>query len=491
MSNQNISLQHVGTGLDRAGSEPLYRQVADRIAALVLDGTLARGCKLPASRELARSIGVSRNTIVVAYEQLIERGMLRTGAGSGTYVEDTGGKTVRPRDPEAVHRVNVEPAGRGKASAVSSADHGTPFRINHPAIDAFPIREWTRNTSRNLRRLANNPTRLLSSEGSPAGYPPLREAIAAHMKLARGVDCTAANILVFGGADQALDVILRVIAKRTDAVWCEDPSHRGCVEALSPHCGDVVPVPVDADGIDVERAIALRADAKAAYVFPSNHIPLGVQLSLPRRHALLDWAAQRDAWVIECDYDSELRYSGQPLPSIKSLDRRERVIHLGTFSKIMYPTLRIGYAVLPDELIAPCVEARSATGRYPLLDQMLVADFVQSGALARHVRRMRNIYAKRQAVLLRSLERHLAERVRANPVQTGMQLLALLPGVADDRRVAAGCAEQGLEVAALSEFTIAEPRPPSVVLGFAGFSEDEIEDGVKKLKLVLDAVAAR
>jgi GntR family transcriptional regulator/MocR family aminotransferase len=486
-ASQSISLQHLGANLDRSAPEPLYRQLEDRIAALVLDGTLARGCKLPASRDLARSIGVSRNTIMEAYEQLLARGILRTGQGSGTYVESIA--AAIPHLPPGMELHQDDAGDTPPPRGLDTTSTGRPFRINHPAINAFPIREWTKNTSRNLRKLANESTRLLAGEGSSGGYPPLRHAIAEHLRLARGVNCSAANVLVFGGADQALDIILRVIVGRSDAVWCEDPSHRGCVAALSPHCGEVVPVPVDEDGLDVAKGIQLRADAKAVYVFPSNHIPLSIQLNLQRRHELLDWAERSGAFIVECDYDSELRYSGQPLPSIKSLDLSGRVVHVGTFSKIMYPSLRIGYAVVPDQLVDACIDARSVANRYPVLDQMLVADFIESGALARHVRRMRNVYAKRQVALLAALQQHLGDRVRASAVRSGMQLVAWLGAGNDDRRIAEACANQGLEVAAVSEFAIAARQPAGMVLGFAGFDDEQIDQGVKGIAQVLDRLS--
>lgn len=495
---QNISLQHIASNLDPDSVRPLYRQIADRIADLVMTGALEQGCKLPASRDLAQSVGLSRNTIVLAYDQLIGQGVLRSDRGSGTYVEAKKLAQSPSRSPKPVSAAQESTArhveNENRYSQISGALHldlpARPFRVNFPAIDAFPLRQWTSDTARILRRLTNDPNRLLLGEGNPSGFPALREAVAEHLRLARGVNATASNVLIFAGADQALDVVLRVIGGRQTSIWCEDPTYRGTIAALSAHCGEVHPIPVDADGFNVEYAIDRFPDARAAYVFPSNQFPMCVSMSAERRVKLLEWANRNGTWIIESDYDSELRYSGRPLPSLQSLDHTGCVIHIGTFSKIMFPSLRLGYAVIPDRLLDACIGARSVAGRYPLLDQMLACDFLTSGALARHVRRMRNLYAKRQQALLASLKEHLPpERITANPVAIGMQLVAWLHGEWDDRAVAQSCAELGLEISPMEAYRIERTLPPGLVLGFAAFDAEQLDEAVLLLKAVLDSTA--
>lgn len=488
---RSINLLQVGADIDPESKVPLYVQVEESIRTLIQSQAIPVGSRLPSSRELAQTLGISRNTVIKAYDALITSGLLRPDRGSGSYV-------MPPEQPQK-HKISAQQPSEDVLPLPSESEDryseltgnlhlslpARPFRVNFPALDAFPLRKWASSTSRMLRHLAVDPKFRLLGEGSPSGEPRLREAVAKHLRLARGVDCSEKNILIFSGADQALDVILRLVLDRDGAIWCEDPSYRGMTTALSAHTDRVFPIPVDDDGFNVKLAIERCPDARAAYVFSSNHFPLGVTMSLERRQKLLAWAEANRSWVLDCDYDSELRYSGRPLPSLHSLDKIGSVIYIGTLSKITFPSLRIGYAAVPDSLLNACIGARSVVGRFPILDQMLAADFMESGELARHLRRMRNLYSRRQAALLDSLARHAGDLVTVQPAAVGMQTIVWLkPGVSDIK-VSEACTEIGIEALPMSAFTIDTPRPPALVLGFAAFDEQQLDSAAAAVAGIL------
>lgn len=486
-----INLLQIGSDLDQNSHAPLYEQVEERIAAMIMSRAIDVGAKLPSSRELAQTIGVSRNTVVKAYDSLITRGLLRPDKGSGSYAALP---DIPSDPPPQVRKISEEvlplpSESEDRYSELTDSLHlslpARPFRINFPALDAFPLKNWASNTSRLLRRLAVDPKLRLLGEGSPSGETSLRKAVTDHLRLARGVDCDERNVLIFSGADQALDVVLKVIVGRNDAIWCEDPSYRGMTTALSAHSDKVWPVAVDENGFNIELALETCPDARAAYVFASNHFPLNVTMSAERRRKMLDWAEAHRSWIIECDYDSELRYSGRPLPTLYSLDNIGSVIYIGTLSKITFPSLRIGYAVIPDGILNACIGARSVAGRFPILDQLLAADFMESGALARHLRRMRNLYAKRQVALIRALERHAGDLVTIRQTDVGMQLIAWLPEGLSDVSISAECAKIGIEALPMTAFSVKTARPPALVLGFAAFNEAQLEDATTELANII------
>ncbi len=318
--------------------------------------------------------------------------------------------------------------------------------------------------------------------GDPGGYAPLREAIAEYVRLARGARCLTEQVIVTSGSQQGVDLAARVLLDPGDAVWMEDPGYVGARTALHVAGARLIPVPVDAEGLVVQRGEQLAPGARLVYVSPSHQFPLGVTMSAARRLALLRWASRAGAWILEDDYDSEFRYEARPLAALQGMDEDGRVIYVGTFSKTLFPALRLGYLIVPLELVDVFRSARAVSDRQsPTMDQVVLADFLVGGHFARHVRRMRRLYAERQEVLVDAVRRHLGQRLQVNPSAAGMHLLGWLePGV-DDEVASARAATRGIEAAPLSRYGIERPGRGGLLLGWAGYSAEAIRDGVVKL----------
>ena len=510
-------LDALALNLERRPDAPLYRQIYHGLAAEITGGSIKPGQRLPSTRDLAQALGVSRNTIMLAFEQLAAEGYLEGLSGSGTYVSrQPPAEIVEPSPPR------INPAIRAAGSLDRSAEFGAglaveigvelgvslahapetlrhmrrpvPFRSNFPALDAFPVQLWAKLAADLYRKLDASTANHLMGEGDPQGYLPLRAAIAEHVFLGRGIDCTAENVIIFAGAQQAVDLACRLLLMPGDKVVCEDPGYDGIYASAIATGGVPVPVPVDADGLDIDAALARAPDARMTYVSPSKQFPLGMALSLERRHRLVEWAVRSDGWIIEDDYDSEFRYAGRPLPSLYGMDRAGRVIYLGTFSKTLFPALRLGFAIVPATLVEAFVSARTVVGRYsPILEQVLVARFMKEGHFASHVRKMRKLYAQRQDYLLEAVASRLGAYMTARPTDTGMEIVAeLAPGISA-RALAKAAAREGLEIMPLSLLA----RSPDVdvddhiTLGFSPFTAPQIDDGVERLRGVLASLTAR
>jgi GntR family transcriptional regulator/MocR family aminotransferase len=475
--------------LDPAAATPLFRQVYEGLRRGILDGTLAPGARLPATRGLAEELGVSRNTVLNAYEQLLAEGYLEGKAGSGTYVPRT-----LPEDMLQVRQTNESqrpaPAKRRALSrrgevlaGVSAAVPRTwgvprPFRPGVPALDAFPFETWMRLVARHQRR----PPPELLGYGHPAGYLPLRKAIAAHLGPARAVHCDPEQVLVTTGSQQGLDLVARLLLDVGDAAWVEDPGFTSARASLQGAGVVPVPVPVDDDGLDVAAGSTRHPNARLVYVTPSHQYPLGVTMGLSRRLALLDWARRADAWVVEDDYDSEFRYAGRPLAALQGLDRDGRVFYLGTFSKALFPALRLGYLVVPPDLVEAFTNARGVIDRQaPTLMQAVVADFLAEGHFVRHIRRMRTLYAQRQEALLRAARRELGGLLEVCPCATGLHLVGWLDEGRPDRAASQAAAKAGVEAPPVSAYRAERRGRGGLLLGYAGSDERHIRDGVRRL----------
>jgi GntR family transcriptional regulator/MocR family aminotransferase len=351
-----------------------------------------------------------------------------------------------------------------------------PFRVGVPALDQVPSRLWSRLASRRWRR------QPLLDYGEPGGFSPLREAIADYVRLARGVRCQTEQVIVTNGSQQGVDLAARMLLDPGDAVWMEDPGYIGARTALQASGARLVPLPVDRDGLVVEEGERVAPRARLVYASPSHQFPIGVTMSASRRLALLRWAAQAGAWVLEDDYDSEFRYDARPLASLQGMDEDGRVIYVGTFSKTLFPAVRLGYLIVPPDLVNVFRAARAVSDRQsPTMDQAVLADFVAGGHFARHVRRMRRLYAARQEVLVDEVRRQLGGRIQVTPVSTGMHLLGWLdPGV-DDATVSARAASLGVEAAPLSRYALVRPERGGLLLGWAGYGPEAIRDGVRRL----------
>ena len=471
--------------VDKQDPEPAYKQVYDQLRVAILSGDIAPGSRLPASRRLAREAAVARITIVRAYQQLEAEGFVESRAGSGTYV--TSGVRPPPIGPTSTAR-SFRPAltewGRDALSLERPAERAPEtdrpeidFGFGRSFAERFPYDVWRRLLSRYL----STDDAMLSRYGSAAGFYPLRQAVADYLVRARGVRCQPDDVVIVSGAQQALDILARLLLSPRDEVLVETPGYRDAFALFRLHRARMIHLPVDSEGLPVDR-IPPDCAARLAFVTPSHQFPKGGTMPLARRLALLEWARSRDAVVIEDDYDGDLRYGGGSLAALQGLDRDGRVVYLGTFSKVLFPALRLGYLVLPPGLNAPFVRAKSLVDRgAPTLTQAAVADFLSEGYFERHLRRLRQQYGEKRAVLVEALEQHLGERVTFSPVAAGLHIMLFAGPDVDEPRLVRDAAERGVRVYAGAPYHLETPPPPSVLLGFSGLDEADIVEGVRRL----------
>jgi GntR family transcriptional regulator/MocR family aminotransferase len=474
--------------LDRRLASPLHRQLYAGYRDAILEGRLRPGQRLPSTRSLARDLQVSRIPVVTAFEQLLAEGYIESRVGSGSFVSpalrDHAAGAGGDRQGAAAPRPGPRrlPREHLPVAAEPWLESWGAFRVGLPALDQFPAETWCRLVARRSRLLQ----RRQMTYGDPLGYLPLREALADHLRTVRSVRCDAQQIMIVSGSQQALVLAERALLSPGDAVWMEEPGYPGAREALVLAGIRVVAVPVDDDGLDVAAGIARCRTPRAAYVTPSHQYPLGVIMSAPRRLKLLDWARRQGMWVFEDDYDSEYRYDNQPIASLHGLDTDQRVIYIGTFSKVLFPALRVGYLVIPPDLIARFRRIRGLMDIMPPpLYQSVLHEFIRDGHFARHLRRMRAVYSERRRVLVSAIESELGDSVRIAGDLAGMHLVVTLPPVARDHDIAVRAARRGLSVIPLSS-CYAGPRPrPGLVLGYGATRVPEIPDAVRQLKAVL------
>ncbi|HET9622498.1 MAG TPA: PLP-dependent aminotransferase family protein [Kofleriaceae bacterium] len=470
--------------LDRRSSTPLHRQLYDGYREAIVDGRLRPGQRLPSTRSVARELAVSRMPVVLAFEQLVAEGYLESRVGAGSFVSTT---LHSPRGATAPSPPS-EPARRGRRrvprESLPRRDEpwhavGGAFRIAQPALEEFPAAVWTRLIARRARLL---PARQMMY-GDTMGFLPLREALADHLRTVRSVRCTPEQIMIVSGSQQALALSARALLAPGDAVWVEEPGFGGARAALQLAGARLVPIPVDDHGLDVAAGLARQPAVRAAYVTPSHQYPLGVIMSAARRLQLLAWARRRGAWLLEDDYDSEYRYDHQPIASLQGLDTDQRVIYIATFSKVLFPALRVGYLVIPLDLVARFRRIREAMDNSPApLYQAVLSDFIHEGHFARHIRRMRELYAERRRALVRAIERELGDGVRIVGDRAGMHVVVMLAAGTDDRALAERAAARGLSVLPLSS-CYARPRgaAPGLLLGYGTVRASEIPEAVRRL----------
>ncbi len=467
MAKQSSAVFVPAIHVDRQADAPLHRQVYESYRQAILSGQLRHGAKLPSTRELARELGLSRNTVMTAFEQLLAEGYLDGKIGSGTYVSGQVPEALqRPVRPPAVASPQLSLASDLLMHEHSPYTRGFgAFGLNLPALDQFPWAVWSRLTSSCSRRQTKD---QLSYSG-PKGWKPFREAIAAHLRTARNVRCEAEQVIVVSGSQQALCLALQVLLNPGDRVWMEDPGYQGAREAFLLQGLRECTVPVDSEGIMVSEGQRLYPDARCAYVTPSHQYPLGVTLSLQRRLELLRWANRNQAWILEDDYDSEYRYVSRPLSSLQGLAEQDRVIYLGTFSKVLFPSLRIGYLVVPPGLADRFAVVRRALDCFPpVLYQMILTDFLREGHFARHLRKMRSVYASRVEELKASVDRELSGRAHIEAADSGMHAVLFVSPEIDDVRLSAEAARRGVTARALSPAYRGGQSRKGLVLGFGG-----------------------
>jgi GntR family transcriptional regulator/MocR family aminotransferase len=472
--------------LGRPSSTPMHRRLAAELRDAVLGGRLAPGTRLPGSRELARDLGLSRNTVLDAMGQLVAEGYLEGRARSGTYVRsDVPLRQTRARGtggPPAGRAVLSSRGQRLAAVPAGAEDARLPFCPGVPALDEFPRALWARLTSAVLR---GEPAQRLNY-GDAQGYRPLRAAIAAYVRAARGVHADADQVLVVSGAQQGLDLVARLLLQPGDAAWIEDPGYAGARAALAGAGARLVPIAVDGEGMNVREGRRRSPRARLVHVSPSHQYPLGGTLSLPRRLELLEWARAARAVVVEDDFDSEFQYVGRPAPALQALDGAGSVVYLGTFSRALFPGLRLAYLILPPSLVSAFVRVKGAVDRgAPGVEQAVLARFLSEGHFARHLRRMRVVYRQRRAELLGQAARHLEGRIEIEPAAAGLQVVGWLPEAASDCAVSAALKRRGLGAPPLSGFTVARVMRPGLVLGFAHMRPAEIRSAVRTMEEVL------
>jgi GntR family transcriptional regulator/MocR family aminotransferase len=503
MPRPNRPAAPLGLALDAAAPTPLHRQIFDQVRGAILERRLAPGQRLPSSRLMARELDVARGTVLLAMDQLVAEGYVVTQAASGIAVA-----TDLPDDMLTAPRGGSVPSSaadeiappalsRRARAALADAEPGfgaenapLAFPLGQSDSAAFPFALWARLLEREWRQ----PSRAVAGALHPFGHAGLRAAIATYLGAARGFTCAPESIIVTSGMRQSLSLLAWLVLDPDQAAWIEEPGFVGTREALALAGARAVPVPVDESGFVVERAIAAAPEAKLAVVAPAHHFPLGTVLSLQRRLELLRWAERSRGWIAEDDYDGEYRYTGRPLAPLRALDRSGRVAYLTSFSKLLFPALRLSYLVLPEALV-PAAEKRLAAvhSRPSLLGQGALARFIADGHMTAHIRRTRLLYAARREALVAALDRHLARWLEPVPDRAGTYLVArpvtAIASRFDDRAIVAAAAEAGITVAPLSACYAGRRRQHGLILGYAGTPDDQIDTACATLARVLHGLS--
>ena len=474
----------------RKDGQEMWRWLYTELRSAIIDGRLKSGARLPSTRNLAAQYGLARGTVVAAFQQLQAEGFVSSEVSAGTFVvpapewQMTTPAKQRP-SRQVISRATIAKRTQTflKTTFFLPASHsiGKAFRGYEPAIDLFPVELWARIAARVYRKAP----RSLYGQGDAGGYPPLR-AIAEYVGHSRGVRCSAEQIIVTSGAQQALDLLARVLLDPGDEVWMEDPGYPGASQAFQSAGASVIPIPVDGDGIDVAKAIKSSPGARVVYVTPANQFPLGTVMSAERRVELLSWAARAGAWIIEDEYDAEYRYSGKPIASLHSLDRSGSVIYVGTFTKMLFNALRIGFIVVPERLVEAFRIARSFIDRHaPTLDQAVLTEFINEGHFGHHVRKMRQVYSDRSELLTEEANRRLSGLLDVEHAQSGMRTVAWIKTRVPEMVLTRRAEQLGLEVVPISSYVSKYEQKPALILGFAGCNASEIKRGVSVLEAVL------
>lgn len=490
----------LGLALDPTAEVPLHRQIGQQIRAAILERRLAPGLKLPSSRLMAAELGCARGTILAALDQLVAEGYLVAQAASGLSVTanlpddmlvspKVAGRRnpSSPAAPSLSRRASVALAGPANEQSFEASP--IAFPTSHPDRAAFPFALWAKLLEREWRQ----PSWAVAGALHPFGHAGLREAIAAYLGMARGFGCEGRAVVVTSGMRQSLSLFAHLILDAGQQAWIEEPGFIGTREALAMAEVEAVPIPVDAQGFSVEAALKRAPKARLAVVAPSHQFPLGTVLGLQRRLELLSWAERSGGWIAEDDFDGEYRYAGRPLAPLRALDRSGRVAYLGSFSKLLFPALRLSYIVLPASLAVAAERLMAGTAaRASLLGQGALARFIADGHLAAHLRRTRLLYAERQQALIAAVDRPLKGLLEIEPDPGGMHLIAR-PAAAiaarfDDHAVTAACAVRGVSVAPLSACYSGRAKEHGLILGYAGTPEKDMPAAIATLRSVVSSL---
>jgi GntR family transcriptional regulator/MocR family aminotransferase len=480
-------------GLDHRSKIPMYRQLYDWYRKAISDGQMRPGQRVPSTRGLASELNISRIPVLQAYEQLLAEGYFETFVGAGTCVagsipDDTLNPSAARRAPQqTVHQPGARGISRRGAGFMRTPEQpwlnlSGAFRVSLPALDHFPIGIWSKLVARHSRR----PPRGIMAYGDAMGYLPFREAIAEYLGASRGVRCEPSQILVTTGSQLALQLSAQVLLDPDDRLWMEEPGYPGARQAFMTAGAQLLPAPVDHEGMNVAEIIRRDRGARAVYVTPSHQYPLGATMSATRRMLLLNWAMRSGAWIVEDDYDSEYRFGSRPIAALQGLDSDARVLYIGTFSKVMFPALRLGYMVIPKDLAPAFSAARDAADIFSsTLYQAVMTDFIREGHFARHIRRMRMLYMERRVVLAKAIQTQLGDWFEVIGAEAGMHLAALLPPGMDDVALSRKAVQNGVSAMPLSSCYSKPPARGGLILGYGGANLHQIHNGVRKLRMIM------
>lgn len=479
--------------INRGAERPLHQQVYDAYRMAIAEGTLRACQKVPSTRVLAAELGVSRSPVLHAYAQLVAEGYLQSRVGAGTEVSRAhsvpagSGLGHRLHNGTSSLRPVAELSALELPPACAFWQRQGAFVVHQVARDQFPVRVWNALVTRHGRRTGANGF----ANGNPMGLRALREAIAVYVRTARGVKCEAEQVMIVNGAAQALEICAHVLLDGGDKIWMEEPACPSARNVLTLHGCRIVPVAVDSEGLNVEDGVRRCRNARVALVTPAYHYPLGVTMSASRRRQLLEWAETAGAWILEHDQDSEYRYETNPVASLHSLDTNSRVIYVGTFDKVIFPSLRLGYVIIPPDLIERFRSLRVAVeSGPPAFSQAVVADFIRDGHFSRHIRRMRAVYGERRGQLIENLRAVLPLEIEITGSPAGMQVGAVFDDV-DDVEIADRAAREQLWLSPLSLSYAGDSPRQGFVLGFGNVPVEDIPKAVHRLRSVIEQYGER
>ncbi|WP_193197316.1 PLP-dependent aminotransferase family protein [Nostoc sp. MG11] len=478
--------------LDSNSALPLHQQLYQELRQAILSGRLSPERRVPSTRSLAQSLGVSRTTVTQSYEQLLSEGYLTTIVGSGTFVcaqlpDDLlhstpieSSQITRP--PIKLNRYGAGLAQIENVPKITEPDAPINFRYGRPAFDQFPLKLWRRLLSRYFYCNLS----WLDYSTEPLGYKPLREAIARYLSTSRAVKCEPNQVLIVNGTQQALDLIVRLLIEPGDVIALEDPGYMSARLIFQSQGAQLLPITVDSSGLIVKELVYASQPIPLVYVTPSHQFPTGAILSLPRRLELLAWAQQTGGLIIEDDYDSEYRYGDRPIPALQGLDRSDSVLYIGTFSKVLFPGLRIGYLVLPKSLVSLFARAKWLSDRHlPLLEQQVLADFIAEGHLERHIRKMRSLYERRCQVLVKALNVHFGQRATILGEKAGIHLMVKLHSYLNDEEIIQRAAQMGVGMMSAKLQYLKPNNTGEFIFGYGELSDQQLVEGIRRLAQIL------
>jgi GntR family transcriptional regulator / MocR family aminotransferase len=477
--------------LDRTSTTPLHQQLTEKIRTAVLEGRLKPKQKLPSSRSLAKLLTISRATVTQSYEQLASEGYLETRCGSGTYIGDRLPDSWLQSQPfkpvtSKTQAISLSQFGKNLTN-IGKLQNSEPeaqisFRYGNPAVEYFPMQQWRKLLSRHCY---NSPV-LLNYAEDAAGYFPLRQEIADYLKRSRAVRCTPEQVIIVNGSQQALDLIARVVLDPGDWIAMEEPGYLGARHCFLGQFANIKPITVTSEGLNLKTLTNCQQKFKLVYVTPSHQFPTGVTMPLSQRIALLQWAEKTGTLIIEDDYDSEYRYESQPIPALQGMDRSQSVIYLGTFSKILFPSLRMGYIVVPPHWLPAIGKAKWLCDRFcPILEQYALTDWIEEGHFERHIRRMRHLYDSRRQALIQAFDRYFGEKVTILGAKAGIHVMVKIDTQLADELAIQKAAAVGIGLISARGYYLKPQHQGEFIFGYAQLAETAIEEGVRKLAQIL------